>query len=117
LQLLPPSFNGTYGKLDGAGTREHTYLLGPQISLPMKFSPFAHALIGFARESQDPFLRRGFNDLGSSTSWASAVSGGIDWRVAPFVAIRVLQIDSIHTHLHGASQNQPRVSAGVVFHF
>ncbi len=110
-------FNGTYGTLDGAGTREHTYLLGPQISLPSKFSPFAHALFGFARESQDPFLRGGFNDLGSSASWASAIGGGFDWKVAPFVAVRVLQIDGVHTHLHGASQNQPRVSAGVVFHF
>jgi hypothetical protein len=110
-------FNGTYGKLDGAGTREHTYLLGPQVSLPTRFSPFAHALIGFARESQDPFLRGGFNDLGSSTSWASAIGGGLDWDLAPFVAVRVLQIDAVHTHLHGTSQNQPRVAAGVVFHF
>jgi hypothetical protein len=110
-------FNGTYGTLDGAGTREHTYLLGPQVSLPIKFSPFAHALIGFARESQDPFLSGGFNDLGSSTSWASAVGGGLDWHVAPFVAIRIFQLDYVHTHLHSASQNQPRVSAGVVFHF
>ena len=46
-------FNGTYGKLHNASTREHTYLLGPQISLPTKFSPFAHVLFGFARESQD----------------------------------------------------------------
>lgn len=37
--------------------------------------------------------------------------------IAPFVAVRVFQIDSVHTPLHGISQNQPRVSAGVVFHF
>lgn len=119
-------FNGTYGKLNGAGTREHTYLLGPQISLPTRFSPFIHALVGFARESQDPLSfaipvtpsgNGGFFSIGSSTSWASALGGGLDWDVAPFVAVRVLQIDSIHTHMHGASQNQPRVAAGLVFHF
>lgn len=110
-------FNGTYGKLDGANVREHTYLLGPQVSLPFKFSPFAHALFGFARESQDAFLSGGFNSLGSDTSWASAVGGGLDWHVAPFIAVRAFQLDYIHTHLHGASQNQPRVSAGVMFHF
>lgn len=110
-------FNGTYGKLDGAATREHTYLIGPQVSFPFSISPFAHALIGLARESQDPFLRGGFNDLGASTSWASAVGGGLDWSIAPFVKVRAFQLDYIHTHLHGASQNQPRVSAGVVFHF
>lgn len=119
-------FNGTYGKLHGASTREHTYLLGPQISLPFTISPFAHALIGFARESQDAFSAAtpvtpsgngGFFSLGSSTSWASAIGGGLDWHVAPFVAVRVFQIDSVHTHLHGASQNQLRVPAGVVVHF
>ena len=117
-------FNGTYGKLNGGGTRERTYLIGPQISLPLKISPFAHALFGFARESQDPLgacpaltpVACQFS-LGSDTSWASALGGGLDWDVAPFVAVRVLQIDSIHTNLHSASQNQPRVSAGVVFHF
>lgn len=119
-------FNGTYGKLDGAGTREHTYLLGPQVSLPFRVSPFAHALFGFARESQDTipvacpvvtFSCPGRFSLGSDTSWASAAGGGLDWHVAPFVSVRAFQLDYIHTHLHGAAQNQPRVSAGVVFHF
>lgn len=116
-------FNGTYGKLNGASTREHTYLVGPQVSLPFKYSPFAHALFGVARESQDANVCNPFSlncdlfSLGSSTSWASAVGAGLDWHVAPFVAVRVFQLDYIHTHLHGLSQNQPRVSAGVVFHF
>lgn len=119
-------FNGTYGKLHGAGTREHTYLVGPQVSIPFKISPFAHALFGVARESQDTIPAAcpvtiptcsGFATLGSDTSWASAVGGGLDWHVAPFVAVRAFQLDYIHTHLHGASQNQPRVSAGIVFHF
>lgn len=110
-------FNGTYGKLDSASVREHTYLVGPQVSLPLKFSPFAHALFGFAKESQDPFLSGGFNSLGSSTSWASAVGGGLDWSVAPFVAVRAFQLDYIRTHLHGTAQNQPRASVGIVFHF
>lgn len=119
-------FNGTYGKLHGAGTREHTYLFGPQVSIPFKISPFAHALFGLAKESQDTIPTvcpvtiptcSGFASLGSSTSWASAVGGGVDWHVAPLVAVRIFQFDYIHTQLHGASQNQPRVSAGVVFHF
>ena len=117
-------FDGTYGKLNGAGTREHTYLVGPQISLPFKVSPFAHAMIGLARESQDSFgvcaavtsVICRFS-LGSDTSLATAVGGGLDWSVAPFVALRVFQLDYIRTQLHGATQNQPRVSAGIVLHF
>jgi hypothetical protein len=33
------------------------------------------------------------------------------------VSIRVIQIDYLRTQLQGATQNQPRVSAGVVIHF
>ena len=114
------------GKLRGAGTREKSFLLGPQLSLPFKISPFAHALLGIAHESQDAIPTAcpitvptcsGFASLGSDTTWARAIGGGLDWSIAPFVAVRVIQIDSVHTHLHGISQNQPRVSAGVVFHF
>lgn len=118
-------FNGTYGKLDGAGTREHTYLVGPQISLPLKVSPFAHALFGVVRESQDALpaacpantTTTCRFSLGSDMSWATALGAGIDLDVAPFVAVRLLQIDYVHTRLHGGKQNQPRVAAGIVFHF
>lgn len=46
-------FNGNYGGVDGASTRVHTFLFGPQVSLATKVSPFAHALIGVAKESQE----------------------------------------------------------------
>src|SRR5258705_1285563 len=106
-------FNGNYGTLDGAGTRVHTFLFGPQVSLPKKVSPFAHALLGVAKESQDPFLRGGFNSLPPDNSWAAAVGAGIDVKLVPFVKVRLVQIDYLRTQLHGATQNQPRVSAGV----
>lgn len=119
-------FNGTYGTLHGAGTREHTYLFGPQVSLPTKVSPFAHALFGVAKESQDTISNvcpvtvptcSGFTSLGSDTSYAAAVGAGIDVNLVPFVKLRLFQIDYVRTHLHGAGQNQPRASAGIVFHF
>ena len=109
--------NGNYGALDGAGTRVHTFLFGPQVSLPTRVSPFAHVLIGVAKESQDAFLRGGFNSLGSDKSLASAVGVGIDVKAFPHVFVRLIQIDYLRTQLHGATQNQPRVSAGIVFHF
>jgi len=121
-------FNGTYGTLRSANTREHTFLFGPQVSLPARVSPFAHALFGVAKESQDtipgacpvlPLLPpcTGFSSLGSGTSFASAIGAGIDIKAIPFVSVRVIQIDYLRTQLHGATQNQPRVSAGVVIHF
>ena len=81
----------------------------------MKVSPFAHALIGIAKESQDAFLSGGFNSLGSDSSLATGVGGGIDIKL--FVKLRLFQIDYLRTQLHGATQNQPRASAGIVIHF
>jgi hypothetical protein len=119
-------FNGNYGTLDGAGTRVHTFLFGPRVSLPTKVSPFAQALFGVAKESQDmipgfcavvTFTCPGVFSLGSDKSWATAVGAGIDVKVAPFIKVRVFQVDYLRTQMHGATQNQPRASAGVVFHF
>jgi hypothetical protein len=121
-KLLPfvgavADFNGNYGTLDSKSTRIHTFLFGPQVSLPSKVSPFAHALIGIAKESQDFFPSSAFFSLGSDRSAATAVGAGIDVKAIPFFSIRLIQIDYLRTQLHGATQNQPRVSAGIVFHF
>jgi hypothetical protein len=131
-KLLPflgavADFNGTYGTLDGADTREHTFLFGPQVSFPAKVSPFAHALFGVAKESQDaiglppcpigPATCNGFRSLGADQSFATALGAGIDVKLVPFVKLRLVQLDYVRTQLHGATQNQPRVSAGVVIHF
>ena len=110
-------FGGNYGTLDGARTRVHTFLVGPQVSLPAKVSPFAHILVGGARESQDTRTNFAFFTLGTSTSVAAAAGVGVDFKVLPFVSVRLFQIDYVRTRLHAATQNQPRVSAGVVFHF
>jgi hypothetical protein len=110
-------FSGNYGTLDGARTRVHTFLVGPQVSLPAKISPFAHILVGAARESQDSPTNLAFFSLGSGTSVAAAAGAGIDVKAFPFVSVRLFQVDYLRTRLHGATQNQPRVSAGVVIHF
>jgi hypothetical protein len=108
---------------DLKSAREHTYLFGPRVSLPTKFAPFGHALIDLLGSRRTQFLKLAPSSLttpwrfglGSSTSWSSALGGDCD--IVPFVAIRVPQIDSVHTDLANASQNQPRVSAGIVFFF
>lgn len=113
--------NGNYGTLHGGSTRIHTFLFGPQVSLPTKVSPFVHALFGVAKESQDPFTTifgpQGFVSLGSDTSFATAVGAGFDIKLVPSVKLRLIQVDYLRTQLHGATQNQPRISAGIVFHF
>jgi hypothetical protein len=44
-------FSGHYGTTQGAATHLQTFLLGPQVSLPGRVSPFAHLLVGGAYES------------------------------------------------------------------
>lgn len=92
-------FNGNYGGVDRASTRVHTFLLGPQVSLPTKASPFAHAL-----------------SLGTDTSLATAIGAGFDIKLVSFVKLRLIQVDYLRTQLHGATQNQARASADIVFH-
>jgi hypothetical protein len=133
-KLLPflgavADFNGTYGTLHGGAVHQHTFLFGPQVSLPTRVSPFAHALFGVAYQAQGqtssacnqlapPFQQcSGFVSLGSDTSFATAIGAGFDVKLAPFVKLRLIQVDYLRTQLHGATQNQPRASAGIVFHF
>lgn len=121
-KLLPflgavADFNGNYGALNGSSVREHTFLFGPQVSLPAKVSPFAHALFGVAKESQAFAVVVPSGTLTADTSFAMALGAGIDVNVFPFVKLRLIQFDYLRTQLYSATQNQPRVSAGVVFHF
>jgi hypothetical protein len=130
-KLLPflgaaADFNGNYGTLDGAGTRMHTFLFGPQLSLPTRVSPFVHALFGVAKESQDAIpvacvqvtpICPGPFSLGSDTSFGTAVGAGFDIKLAPLVKLRLIQVDYLRTQLHGATQDQARASAGIVLHF
>jgi hypothetical protein len=114
---LVADIGGSYGNLRGGPTHLHTYLFGPSISLNARVSPFAHFLIGGAHQSQDQPQDPNFFSLGSGTSFATAVGGGIDAKLAPFVSLRLIQIDFMHTQFHGGGQNFPRLAAGLVIHF
>lgn len=109
-------FSGHYGTTLGASNHLQTYLFGPKFSFPGPISPFVHVLVGAAHEN-----------IGSSstalvvptsrTAFAAAAGAGIDVRVAPFVALRLIQFDYLLTHFNTTNQNQPRISTGVVIRF
>jgi hypothetical protein len=46
-----------------------------------------------------------------------AFGAGIDIKVSPLVSFRPIQLDYLTTRFNSAWQSQPRISAGVVFHF
>lgn len=110
-------FSGHYGSaFAGNSVHLQTYLFGPQVSLPSRVSPFAHALFGAAHESigNSPSLQV---SGGTQTSFATAFGVGIDIKVLPFVSVRPIQFDYLLTRFNSRTQNQPRVSAGLVLHF
>lgn len=94
-----------------SGSR-HELLFGPRVSVSVgRYTPFAEFLFGFAHQSDS-----GSTISNSDTSFATAVGGGVDYKLIKGVAWRG-QLDSIHTGLFGSGRNYLRFSTGVVFRF
>jgi opacity protein-like surface antigen len=88
---------------------EHNVLFGPRVSVSVgKFRPFAEAMVGVGHVTT--------NNAGSDTSFASAIGGGIDYRIIRPIAWR-FEGDYVHTHLFGGAQNNVQISTGIVFRF
>jgi opacity protein-like surface antigen len=124
---LAADFSGHYGPTVGnsngtSRTHQYTYLFGPEVSLPSRVSPFAHVLFGGTHQSISASSFAGSNIVNSvlastNSGFSTALGAGIDLKVVPHVWIRPIQIDYLITRLGSKTQNQARVSAGVVFHF
>ena len=91
---------------------EQEYLFGPRVSVRVgKFTPFAEVMVGFAHIHTGGSL-----PSPSNTSFASAVGGGLDYRVFRPLALRV-EGDYIHTSFFSTGQNNFRLSTGIVIRF
>jgi hypothetical protein len=101
-------FDGHYGSPFGPSTSIHTFLFGPQVSWPGRISPFAHLLLGGGHVNSG-----GFTD----NSFAWAIGGGIDARILPNIYWRVIQGDYLPTHFFGTTQDNGRLSTGIVIKF
>jgi hypothetical protein len=101
LPCLPVPFN--------VNVTENNYLFGPRISFSVgKIRPFAEALFGGAHVNAGV--------VGSDTSFATAVGGGLDYKLIPLLAWR-LQGDYVQTRFFDTTQNNVRISTGIVLHF
>ena len=93
-------------------TNVHSFLFGPRVSVSIgKIRPFAHALLGASHTSESASLFSA-----SSTSFAYALGGGVDYHLIPLISWRV-QADLLQTRFFSNTQNNVRVSTGVVIHF
>jgi hypothetical protein len=115
---LAADFDGTTGSFQGANTHLNAYLFGPQLRFPGPISLFAHALIGDAHESIHSGVTSEFLTSGpTQNAFATALGGGLDWHLIPFISLRIIQVDYLYTHFNSRTENQPRISAGLVVHF
>jgi len=94
--------------------REHVKLLiygaGPKIALRQKkWEPWIHAIVGGAHEQPQTAGN-------SKNAFAVEAGGGADYRINPRFSAR-LEADWVHTNFFGQSQNNFKLTAGVVFHF
>lgn len=97
---------------------ELTALFGPRVSVPIgRFRPFAEALFGVAhiKTTQSSTLPDNFMQP-SDTAFATALGGGIDCKIIRPIALRV-QGDYVQTRFFGTTQNNVRLSTGIVLRF
>jgi Outer membrane protein beta-barrel domain len=116
---LVADFSGLYGTQNlgfspafNADTRITSVIFGPRLSVPVgKFTPFAHALFGASHihESASNFSE-------TDTSFTDALGGGIDYRLIHGIGLRV-QADMLQTRFFSNTQNNFRLSTGIVLHF
>ena len=105
-------FSGHYPVSKGVDFSMYNFLFGPQVSYhgAATLSPFARFLIGGTHASA------GFGgQRAADTNFAFGFGAGVDAKVAPAFALRLIQADYIRTHFLSHHQNQTRLSFGVVF--
>ncbi len=107
--------SGAYKSESGAHLHLHNFLFGPTVSYnkASKVKPFAHALFGVSHANA------GISGLasGSDNAFAMALGGGIDVGFGHNFAVRLIQADYLMTRFGSATQNNARISVGLVARF
>lgn len=91
---------------------EWELLFGPRLSIPVgNLTPFIEGMVGLAHIHNGGTLPGPTN-----TSFATALGGGVDYRLIKFLAVR-LEVDYLRTRFYSTTQNNLRVSPGLVLRF
>ena len=100
-------FGGQYKRVNGSNITRYEYMGGPRIKYrTKKVTAFVEGLVG-GESARIPGSSRG--------GFAAGGGGGFDVNLGRLVAIRVVQVDSIHVHTQAGWMHDVRVGAGVVF--
>lgn len=95
----------------------YAYMAGPQFLIPAgRVLVFAHGLAG-ATQMKRGFVGTDFPTARSDTAFGAAVGAGVDVSLTRYVALRIAQADYLISKNFGGSQNNLRISGGIVFEF
>jgi hypothetical protein len=100
----------------GSQLRDFSYMIGPQYAWRRDKSKFfLHGWFGKEQDRVDitVLTKTGFQGVGR----VFGGGGGYDWDWSPRLTFRVVQADYLNGNSFGKTQNNIRISTGVVFHF
>ncbi len=124
---LVGDFGGYHANAFGIGADVYSYLFGPKLALRRgAFTPYVQTLFGGAHGSAGfdcPVLNsrtrpEGNSQLscgGSENAFAMTIGGGVDWNATDHIGIRFIQAEYLLTRFFSETQNNARISTGVVF--
>jgi len=122
-------FGGYHWSQSGEDATAVTYLFGPKVSFRSgPVTPFAQVLFGGAHLSgsascEEVVLGARIRPQGgvfgcgsgSDNAFALAAGGGLDWNATEHIGIRLIQAEYLMTRFFSDTQNNARISVGVVF--
>lgn len=112
-------FSGAYKSESGASIKIHSYAGGPVFSLNHEgtVNPFVHVLFGGARANFSVSVP-GFSESAGTNGYTIMAGGGVDAKLSPRLAARIIQADWVYYHFEGIGEKKNvRVSMGIVFRF
>jgi len=123
---------GVYGQSNVASQARSvtisSFLFGPRVSWRgHNLVPFAQVLLGAGHATGTLYttsLGNGAAPLGANSGFMLTAGGGVDWKLRPAIAIRIVQTEYLYSQFLNAAaspdsnrQNNIRISTGVVFSF
>jgi hypothetical protein len=107
-QIFPPGPGPLTETVSG---HETDVMFGPRLSFSVgKFRPFGEAMFGVGHVSTGNYSSN------SDTSLATALGGGLDYKILRIFALRA-EADYVQTRFFSTRQDNFRLSTGVVFRF
>lgn len=103
-----------YASPGGVSQNQTSLLFGPQVSVPhiKRVIPFAHVMAGVVHGTN----RQALAFIRDNT-FATAVGGGVDIKLAGPIWLRALQVDWLHADLSPDHHTQVRLATGLVARF